>query len=30
MGIMFSGAGIGGLVTPFLMTALNEKLGVAW
>jgi hypothetical protein len=30
MGVMVSGSGIGGLIMPFVMTALNESLGGAW
>ncbi|KAI9477776.1 MAG: major facilitator superfamily domain-containing protein [Benjaminiella poitrasii] len=30
MGIMVSGSGVGGLIMPFIMTALNESLGGAW
>lgn len=30
MGVMVSGSGIGGLIMPFIMTALNESLGGAW
>ncbi|KAI7902572.1 major facilitator superfamily domain-containing protein [Cokeromyces recurvatus] len=30
MGIMVSGSGVGGLIMPFVMTALNESLGGAW
>lgn len=30
MGVMVSGSGLGGLVTPFIMNELNENLGGAW
>lgn len=30
MGVIVSGSGVGGLVTPFIMHALNESLGGAW
>lgn len=30
MGIIVSGSGVGGLVTPFIMHVLNESLGGAW
>ncbi|KAI8352062.1 major facilitator superfamily domain-containing protein [Blakeslea trispora] len=30
VGIMVSGSGIGGLLMPFIITYLNETLGIAW
>ncbi|KAI8147417.1 major facilitator superfamily domain-containing protein [Fennellomyces sp. T-0311] len=30
LGLVSSGSGVGGLVLPFVMTALNNKLGAAW
>ncbi|KAI8379759.1 major facilitator superfamily domain-containing protein [Radiomyces spectabilis] len=30
MGVMVSGSGVGGLILPFIMNALNESLGGAW
>ena len=30
LGLASGGSGIGGLVLPFVITPLNEKLGIAW
>ncbi|KAI9299734.1 major facilitator superfamily domain-containing protein [Cunninghamella echinulata] len=30
LGVVASGSGIGGLVIPFIMTAINERLGPGW
>lgn len=30
LGVVASGSGIGGLVIPFIMTPINDKLGPAW
>ncbi|KAI9488511.1 major facilitator superfamily domain-containing protein, partial [Zychaea mexicana] len=30
LGVVSSGSGVGGLVLPFLMTVLNNKLGASW
>lgn len=30
LGIISSGSGIGGLIIPFIMTPINERLGAPW
>lgn len=30
LGLASGGSGIGGLVLPFIISPLNEKLGIAW
>ena len=30
LGVVSSGSGFGGLVLPFIMTALNNRLGASW
>lgn len=30
MGIVTSGTGVGGLIVPFIMDAINQSLGGAW